>query len=104
MEDDAHQVSFDEAAMDRRCWGSGTTGRGCGRQATSQVGLCDGCHAEILRRVQEGRAKSRSTAGKGRILEMNLELNCAGEVISRSTVWGANPVPSWDEGESQELE
>lgn len=100
MGDDAHQVRFDDSALDRGCWGSGATGLGCGRRATSRLGLCDSCHAEILKRIEEGRATGRSAGGKGRVLEMEIELNCAGQVVSRTSPWEVHPIP----GEQQEFE
>ncbi len=82
MVDDAHEVTFDDVASDRRCWGSGTTRHGCGREATSALGLCDTCHAEIAGRGEESRAQPSPAAG--RVVEMNVELDCRGRVVSRT--------------------
>ncbi len=89
MGDDAHDVAFDDAAFDRRCWGSGTTGHGCRREATSLLGLCDSCHAEIAGRIEEGRAQRRSAGA--RIVEMNVGLDCGGRVVSRTSL-GREPL------------
>lgn len=103
MGDDEHRVTFDEVASDRLCWGSGATGHGCGREATTQVGLCDRCHAEISRRVEDGRARRRSAAHVAagdsrqgpalvgeRIVEMNVEFSCDGRVVATVAVGDAH--------------
>ncbi|HEX2028384.1 MAG TPA: hypothetical protein VHF25_10340 [Nitriliruptorales bacterium] len=82
MGDDEHRVTFGEFASDRLCWGSGATGHGCGREATTQVGLCDRCHAEISRRVEDGRAGQPSALGGGHIIELNVEFGGDGQVVS----------------------
>ncbi len=104
MGDDAHRVTFDDAAYDRRCWGSGATGAGCDLRATTDVGLCASCRTEISRRVEEARGQRRSAAGRGRVVEMNFALNCRGELVSRTSIGGDRPIAGWDDGEAQEFE
>ncbi len=103
MGDDAHRVTFEEVAFDRRCWGSGTTGQGCGREATLPVGLCASCHDAISRRIQE-HAERPAAGGPYRILELDVEVHCAGGGISGALLWVLRHIASWDGQEPQPLE
>lgn len=49
---DSHTVEFD-APTDERCWGGGPSGGGCGRPATTEVGLCEDCLATIRARMED---------------------------------------------------
>ncbi|MBW3577839.1 MAG: hypothetical protein KY462_08900 [Actinobacteria bacterium] len=83
MTDDAHRVTFAEVDTDNRCWGSGTTGLGCDREATLAVGLCRECHAAISTRVEQGRAPRRPALPPGGVIEVSVVFGDGGELVDR---------------------
>lgn len=95
MGDDAHRVTFDDLAFDRRCWGSGATGQGCGREAILPVGLCASCHDEISQRAEK-RAERRTAVGQRRIVEIDVEVNCVGGGVTSTPLLALRTIASWD--------